>query len=184
MRLLQAQWACVLRLPWMTRYRLMTIKPKVALEHVAPLCSHTFAGWARKASSRCVDGTNRSGPVPGLDQGAIPPASLCSGSGARGGTSDDRRLPPLPISPRQQARKGIRQVALTVTHLYLKSASSTCQTRVGIRSNLDSVRESSGDRHLADLSRGGYSAISFQSVFCELACGGAVPLPEFGSRRG
>ncbi len=74
-------------------------------------------------------------------------------------------------TPRQHACKGIRQVALTVTYLYLKSASSTCQTRVGISSNLDSVRESSGDRHLADLFRGGYSAISFQCVFCELACG-------------
>jgi hypothetical protein len=34
------------------------------------------------------------------------------------------------------------QVGSTVTHLYLKSASSTCQTRAGLRTKLDSLRES------------------------------------------
>jgi hypothetical protein len=48
---------------------------------------------------------------------------------------------PSPVA-RQHVRIGIRQVALTVTHLYLKSASNTCQTPVGIRCNLDSVRGS------------------------------------------
>jgi hypothetical protein len=39
----------------------------------------------------------------------------------------------------------------TVTHLYLKSALSMCQTRTRPRSNLHGLRESSGDGHVADL---------------------------------
>jgi hypothetical protein len=148
-------WCAILRL---ASYSMNT------LPRMGRPCSPMRADLAPRASfrRRSMAGADPARPASGS---AILPASPCSGSAARIRISDDRRLPRLPVTPRQYARKGIRQVALTITHLYLKSPSSTCQTRVGIRSNLDSVRESSGDRHLADLSRGAYGAISFHAFF-------------------
>jgi hypothetical protein len=171
------RWRGYCATPRQASYSMHTL-PRTALVVFA----HARQLGAEGTVSKKVDGAYQSGPCQVWIKVAIPRASPCSGRGATFGISDDHTAPP--VTPRQHACKGIRQVALTVTHLYLKSTSRTCQTRVGVRSNLDSVRESSGDRHLADLSRGGYSAISFQFVFCELACGSDVPLPEFGSRSG